>query len=209
MTLNFLHQVNWVGWFRVHATTIMSRRKQLRPFKVQDDDDDDSNAKPTKSADNGLSTSSNGHNTAEGRTSSKFCIKIKHCTFYLFEDVSNQFFFKFPINLLKIKSILIRHLFNIMIPIILNRLEMRYSCSKWFYIPICQHWLLKMFRWKKLRFHQSEKRTNTTNSLKKMTIQFRSQKKLWLRQWWWLRNRSIKVWWSRVPVEMWHAIDFI
>lgn len=50
----------------------MSRRKQLRPFKVQDDDDD-SNANQIKNADNGLSTASNGHNnTTEPHASSKF-----------------------------------------------------------------------------------------------------------------------------------------
>lgn len=52
----------------------MSRRKQLRPFKVQDDDDDDdaaSKAKQTKSADNGLSTTSNGDSTSEAQSSPK------------------------------------------------------------------------------------------------------------------------------------------
>lgn len=53
---------------------IMSRRKQLRPFKVQDDDDDDddNNAKPAKkNADNGISTSSNGDNADATHNTSK------------------------------------------------------------------------------------------------------------------------------------------
>lgn len=51
----------------------MSRRKQLRPFKVHDDDDDvNSNSKQAKSADNGLSTSSNGHKIDEPQPPSKF-----------------------------------------------------------------------------------------------------------------------------------------
>lgn len=67
--------------------TIMSRRKQLRPFKVQDDDDDDSNAKQIKSADNGVSTPSNGHNTHEAHTSSKFDTEY---LLYLFMATSNH-----------------------------------------------------------------------------------------------------------------------
>ena len=47
----------------------MSRRKQLRPFKVQDDDDDDDNksgnAKQAITTDNGLETTPNGNNTDE------------------------------------------------------------------------------------------------------------------------------------------------
>lgn len=58
----------------------MSRRKQLRPFKVQDDDDDDddSNAKRAKNANNGHLTSSNGPNANEAHSTSKsmFCFSI-------------------------------------------------------------------------------------------------------------------------------------
>lgn len=47
----------------------MSRRKQLRPFKVQDDDDDDdSNTKQAKSADNGISPMPNSDNIETART---------------------------------------------------------------------------------------------------------------------------------------------
>lgn len=53
----------------------MSRRKQLRPFKVQDDDDDDAdnNTKQTKNADNGVATTSNGGNTNEAQSNPKSC----------------------------------------------------------------------------------------------------------------------------------------
>lgn len=69
----------------------MSRRKQLRPFRVQDDDDDvnngshTGNANHTNSADNGLETTSNGnnvdnmpHNTPESGKSNFQLVCIYH-----------------------------------------------------------------------------------------------------------------------------------
>lgn len=63
---------------------IMSRRKQLRPFKVHDDDDDDNEAKPTKNADNGISTSSNGDNADATHNTSKL-----HVIFIIFSLLLN------------------------------------------------------------------------------------------------------------------------
>lgn len=104
-------------------TTIMSRRKQLRPFKVQDDDD--SNTNQTKSADNGLSTSSNGHSTDEAQTLSKLiynhlikCLRLRTKLFsqfsikfnlneyrIIFQVHLNQVYFKIPYNLLFLNTV--------------------------------------------------------------------------------------------------------
>lgn len=65
----------------MRSLSIMSRRKQLRPFKVQDDDDDDgdSNAKrPKKNADNGVSPSSNGENAEAAHSMGEFIFISMH-----------------------------------------------------------------------------------------------------------------------------------
>lgn len=65
----FRMKLNEDGTFDWSAS--MSRRKQLRPFRVQDDDDDDGgdnndtrtcNANQTNTTDNGMETTSNGYN---------------------------------------------------------------------------------------------------------------------------------------------------
>lgn len=82
----------------------MSRRKQLRPFKVQDDDDDDdkndngkSNAKQANSTDNGLETTPNGNNTDETLHSTpesgklNVCMRARECTHTLVCEICDLY----------------------------------------------------------------------------------------------------------------------